>query len=606
MSLRAIWRGLLVLLLDALTLLLLAQVLPGFVLDDAAAALAAAALIGLLNALIWPALARFALPLTVLTLGLAALVLNGVLVTFAIDVVPGAEIAGVFEGVVVTIAMAAVTSIVYALLAIDENESWYRYVVRRQARRRKQAVRSEVAGRPLPRDRRPRPRRPAPRAQRRQRAEPRRLAAARLPPAAEVGDGLVLADRRLPGRAAARQQRGHAGLPLVGEGPERGDRDQPPARRGRAGAATLGRARAAARRRRQPRQHPLRRRAALDADDEHGAAPPPADRPRLRGVLRPSLRGRPHARPRPSPRSPASAARPAARFATTSAPASPAAAPTRSSAPGPPWSSATCRSPRSSATSSPGDRRSTPPSSPTTRSPTTPASSATTPSPCCATSTARSRRIATACAEAPRPYRLVVLSDHGQSQGETFRDRYGETLEDLVRASLRPREHDRRRRRRRRRALLHERRPDRDRARRHRGGAHRADRDPGEPRRRRRHARPRRAPRGRGDARGRDPGALRDGLRLPRPDQLPPRAGAGDPGAAGSPLSPPTTGAPRPPRDRVRAGSLRALGRDGHRQERDQVPRRRPGRGGGPARRPSAPTPPTTCGAPTAFPTAPT
>ena len=34
-------------------------------------------------------------------------------------------------------------------------------------------------------------------------------------------------------------------------------------------------------------------------------------------------------------------------------------------------------------------------------------------------------RIATACEEAPRPYRLVVLSDHGQSQGETFRDRFG-------------------------------------------------------------------------------------------------------------------------------------------------------------------------------------
>ncbi|GHE05527.1 phage holin family protein [Streptomyces alanosinicus] len=35
---------------------------------------------------------------------------------------------------------------------------------------------------------------------------------------------------------------------------------------------------------------------------------------------------------------------------------------------------------------------------------------------------------------APRPYRLVVLSDHGQSPGETFRARYGLTLGDLVRA----------------------------------------------------------------------------------------------------------------------------------------------------------------------------
>src|ERR1044072_1611480 len=135
MSIHALWRGLLVLLLDTLTLLLLAQVLPGFVLDDAAAALGSAALIGLLHALIWPTLARFALPLTVLALGIAALVLNGLLVTFAIEIVPGAHIDGVLEGIVVTIAMAGVTSIVYALLAVDENESWYRYVVRRQARR---------------------------------------------------------------------------------------------------------------------------------------------------------------------------------------------------------------------------------------------------------------------------------------------------------------------------------------------------------------------------------------------------------------------------------------------------------------------------------------
>ncbi|OXY90176.1 phage holin family protein [Streptomyces diastatochromogenes] len=39
-----------------------------------------------------------------------------------------------------------------------------------------------------------------------------------------------------------------------------------------------------------------------------------------------------------------------------------------------------------------------------------------------------------AAEHAPRPYRIVVLSDHGQSPGETFRARYGLTLTDLVRA----------------------------------------------------------------------------------------------------------------------------------------------------------------------------
>lgn len=37
---------------------------------------------------------------------------------------------------------------------------------------------------------------------------------------------------------------------------------------------------------------------------------------------------------------------------------------------------------------------------------------------------------------APRPYKFVVLSDHGQSQGATFLQRFGETLEDVVKRSV--------------------------------------------------------------------------------------------------------------------------------------------------------------------------
>jgi hypothetical protein len=41
-------------------------------------------------------------------------------------------------------------------------------------------------------------------------------------------------------------------------------------------------------------------------------------------------------------------------------------------------------------------------------------------------------RIAAAAEHAPRPYKFIVLSDHGQSQGATFLDRFGITLEELV------------------------------------------------------------------------------------------------------------------------------------------------------------------------------
>ncbi|MEU9300030.1 phage holin family protein [Streptomyces sp. NPDC048269] len=42
--------------------------------------------------------------------------------------------------------------------------------------------------------------------------------------------------------------------------------------------------------------------------------------------------------------------------------------------------------------------------------------------------------IARVAEHAPRAYRIVLLSDHGQSPGETFLSRYGLTLKDLVRA----------------------------------------------------------------------------------------------------------------------------------------------------------------------------
>jgi uncharacterized membrane protein YvlD (DUF360 family) len=145
-ALKLLWRGALVVVLDAAALLLLSQVLEGFVLDGPGAALGTAALIGVLNALVWPLLARVALPLTVLTLGGAALVLNGLFVTVAVDWIPGAHIGGVLEGIVVTVGVTALTALFYSLLAIDEDDAWYRNVVRRQVRRRGERTESEIPG----------------------------------------------------------------------------------------------------------------------------------------------------------------------------------------------------------------------------------------------------------------------------------------------------------------------------------------------------------------------------------------------------------------------------------------------------------------------------
>ena len=48
-------------------------------------------------------------------------------------------------------------------------------------------------------------------------------------------------------------------------------------------------------------------------------------------------------------------------------------------------------------------------------------------------------RIESVARDAPRPYHLVVLSDHGQSGGPTFLQRYGYSLEELVRQHVKAR-----------------------------------------------------------------------------------------------------------------------------------------------------------------------
>ena len=82
------------------------------------------------------------------------------------------------------------------------------------------------------------------------------------------------------------------------------------------------------------------------------------------------------------------------------------------------------------------DRRSTRPSRAMTRSRTTLASSVPTPSRRCESWTTTSADIERACRYAPRPYEIVVLSDHGQTQGATFKQRNGYGLDELVERSL--------------------------------------------------------------------------------------------------------------------------------------------------------------------------
>jgi len=88
-------RGFLVrLLITALGLWIADQLLPGIVFTSTGALIVSALLLGVVNAVIRPILLILTLPLTVLTLGLFILVVNGISLSLVAWLVPGFQIAG--------------------------------------------------------------------------------------------------------------------------------------------------------------------------------------------------------------------------------------------------------------------------------------------------------------------------------------------------------------------------------------------------------------------------------------------------------------------------------------------------------------------------------
>ncbi len=132
---RALARVLLVWLAATLTLLVLDDLMAGFDLDSRWLALLIALCLGLLYALVWPLIMRLALGFTVVTLGLGGFLLSGLLVLAVFVAVPGAQIRGLPTAVLIAVWLTVSTGLVSSLLSIDEDEVFFRRVARRIRRR---------------------------------------------------------------------------------------------------------------------------------------------------------------------------------------------------------------------------------------------------------------------------------------------------------------------------------------------------------------------------------------------------------------------------------------------------------------------------------------
>ena len=96
---------------NAAALMLVAYLYPGVAVTSFMAALVAALVLGLVNAVVRPILVILTLPVTLLTLGLFLFVINALLFWFVSEVVHGFHVDGFWAGLVGSILYSIVTAV---------------------------------------------------------------------------------------------------------------------------------------------------------------------------------------------------------------------------------------------------------------------------------------------------------------------------------------------------------------------------------------------------------------------------------------------------------------------------------------------------------------
>ncbi len=102
---------LIALILNAAALLLTAYIVPGFAVDNFTTAILAAIVLGVVNTFIKPILGFISTPLTIVTLGLFAFVINAIVLFIVAAIVPGLNIVGWVPAILGAIVLSVVSTI---------------------------------------------------------------------------------------------------------------------------------------------------------------------------------------------------------------------------------------------------------------------------------------------------------------------------------------------------------------------------------------------------------------------------------------------------------------------------------------------------------------
>ncbi|HEU4839505.1 MAG TPA: phage holin family protein [Micavibrio sp.] len=108
-------------LLSAIAVWIVSEIVPGFMVSSLTAALIAAVVIGLVNATLGLVFKIVTFPLTVLTLGLFWLIINGVMLLVAAQLVPGFAISGFLSAFIGAIVLSLVNMALRTLFLSKED-----------------------------------------------------------------------------------------------------------------------------------------------------------------------------------------------------------------------------------------------------------------------------------------------------------------------------------------------------------------------------------------------------------------------------------------------------------------------------------------------------
>lgn len=111
------------LLFNALGLILIAEFVKGISVDGLYPAIIAALVLGVLNAIVRPILLILTLPITIITLGLFAFVINAALFMFAASFIEGFYVSGFWIALLGSILMSIVSTIGSRFIKSDRRET---------------------------------------------------------------------------------------------------------------------------------------------------------------------------------------------------------------------------------------------------------------------------------------------------------------------------------------------------------------------------------------------------------------------------------------------------------------------------------------------------